>query len=66
MRSWKTSVFGAITAAGMGFSQSEDPTLKMIGQVLIVIGPILLGVFAKDSNVTGGKDAIPTDTKPAG
>jgi hypothetical protein len=54
MKSWKTTLFGGITAAGMGLAQCEDPILKTIGQILVVIGPVLLGIFAKDGNVTGG------------
>lgn len=54
MKSWKTTLFGAITAAGLGMSQSEEPIVKSIGQILAVIGPILMGLFSKDSNVTGG------------
>lgn len=55
MKNWKTTVFGGLTAAGLGLAQSDDPILKTIGQVLMVIGPVLLGIFAKDSNVTGGQ-----------
>lgn len=54
MKSWKTTLFGAITACGMGLSQTDDPILKTIGQILAILGPVLLGVFAKDSTVTGG------------
>jgi hypothetical protein len=54
MKSWKTTLFGGITAAGMGLAQTDDPILKTIGQILVVIGPVLLGIFAKDGNVTGG------------
>lgn len=54
MKSWKTTLFGGITAAGLGLSQADDPILKTIGQVLAVIGPVLMGLFAKDSSVTGG------------
>lgn len=57
MKSWKTTLFGGVTAAGLGLSQSEDPILKTIGQILAVIGPVLMGIFAKDSNVTGGSVA---------
>lgn len=53
-KSWLTTLFGAITAAGAGLIQTDDPTLKMIGQLLSVIGPIALGLVAKDSRVTGG------------
>lgn len=54
MKNWKTTLFGGLTAAGMGLTQSEDPTLKTLGQILVVVGPILMGIFAKDVNVTGG------------
>lgn len=54
MKSWKTTLFGAITACGMGLSQTDDPILKTIGQILSILGPVLMGFFAKDSAVTGG------------
>jgi hypothetical protein len=60
MKSWKTTLGGAITAIGAAFSQSDDATLKAIGQVLIVLGPVLIGIFAKDSNVHGGTVAQDT------
>ncbi|MGE0919428.1 hypothetical protein [Trichlorobacter lovleyi] len=54
MKSWKTTLFGAITACGMGLSQTDDAILKTIGQILAILGPVLMGFFAKDSTVTGG------------
>jgi len=54
MKNWKTTLFGAITAAGLGMTQSSEPIVQTIGQVLSVAGPILLGIFSKDANVTGG------------
>lgn len=54
MKSWKTTLFGAMTAAGIGMAQADDPTVKMIGQILAVLSPILLGFFSKDKDVTGG------------
>jgi hypothetical protein len=53
MKNWKTTVAGIVTAVGVGFTQSDDPTLQFIGKVLMVVGPIILGVAAKDLNVTG-------------
>lgn len=53
MKNWKTTLFGCLTAAGAGMSQ-QPGTIGAIGQVISIAGPILLGVFAKDSNVTGG------------
>ena len=54
MKSWKTTLFGAITACGMGLSQIDDPILKTIGQILAIVGPALMGIFTKDADVTGG------------
>lgn len=54
MKNWKTTLFGAITAAGLGMSQSSEAIVQTIGQILAVLGPILLGIFSKDANVTGG------------
>ncbi len=54
MKSWKTTLFGAITACGMGLSQTDDPILKTIGQILAIVGPALMGFFTKDADVTGG------------
>jgi hypothetical protein len=52
MRSWKTSLAGLLAGLGqilpmMGFSQD-------LGAAIGVIGLALLGLLAKDSNVTGG------------
>ena len=55
MKSWKTTVAGIVTAIGVGFSQSSDPTLQFIGKILLLIGPIIFGVVAKDFNVSGTK-----------
>ena len=53
-RNWKTSLGGALLAAGTGLTQVDDPLLSALGQVLVIAGSLLLGYFAKDSNVTGG------------
>ena len=53
MKNWKTTLFGCLTAAGAGMSQ-QPGTAGQIGQIISIIGPILLGIFAKDGNVTGG------------
>jgi drug/metabolite transporter (DMT)-like permease len=54
MVSWKTTLAGAISALGAYFVNLDDPIMKIVGQVLVVLGPVLMGLFAKDSNVTGG------------
>lgn len=53
MKNWKTTLFGGLIAAGAGLAQSDDAILKTIGQVLSIVGPVLLGLFAKDHNVSG-------------
>jgi hypothetical protein len=62
MKNWKTTVAGFITAVGVALSQSDDEILQLIGKALMVIGPIIFGVVAKDSNVTGG--SVPQATPP--
>ena len=52
-KSWKTTLAGFLTALGVTLSQNEDATLKLIGQVLSVVGPLILGWAAKDFNKTG-------------
>jgi hypothetical protein len=57
--SWKTTLFGALTALGV-YLQSQPGTFGIIGQVLSILGPVLLGVFCKDANVTGGTVVDPS------
>ena len=60
MTNWLPTVGGIITAAGIAMAKSDDPTVKMIGQILSILGPVLLGVAAKQFNVTGGTVIQPT------
>lgn len=53
MKNWKTTLFGAITAAGAGMA-TQPGTIGAIGQIISIVGPLLLGIYAKDGNVTGG------------
>jgi hypothetical protein len=57
--SWKTTLFGALTALG-AYLASLDGYYAMAGKVLMVAGPLLMGAFAKDSNVTGGTVVQPS------
>lgn len=54
MVSWKTSLGGIILALGGVFTQQTDHTIQLIGGVLSAVGALLLGLAAKDHNVTGG------------
>lgn len=52
MKNWKTTLFGAITALGTYLSTTDDAITKVAGQILVVLGPVLLGLFAKDATTT--------------
>ena len=60
MKSWKTSLSGLLMAIGAALVKSDDHTITIIGQILLIIGPLLLGLSAKDSNVHGGTVAQAT------
>lgn len=53
MKNWKTTLFGAIISVGAGMA-TQPGSVGTIGQVIGIVGPLLLGIVAKDSNVTGG------------
>ena len=48
MKDWKTTLSGLIGAIGAYFAASENPTLKMIGQILTAVGIGLLGYHSTD------------------
>ena len=52
MKSWKTTVAGAIAAVGTYLVANETGIAHVIGQILVGAGPFLLGLFARDNNVT--------------
>lgn len=54
MKSWKTTIGGVLSAAGVAMQASDNGTVKLIGAILGAVGLILLGGSAKDNNVTGG------------
>lgn len=54
MKSWKTTIGGIVTAAGVSMQASDNATVKLIGLILAGLGAIIIGGSAKDSNVTGG------------
>jgi hypothetical protein len=54
MKSWKTTLFGALGALGVYFSNQADPAwLSIVGQVLTAASTFGLGLVAKDAGVTG-------------
>lgn len=58
MKNWKTTIGGLMVSAGLAMQNSDDQIIRTVGGIFIVVGPIILGVSAKDKNVTGvGDDA---------
>ena len=59
MKSWKTTLFGAVTALGAYLQTIQDPSwLPMIGKGLVIAGPLLMGLFARDHNVSSEQQGI--------
>jgi hypothetical protein len=55
MKSWKTTLAGILVALGTSLTQSSDKTLQTIGAILTPVGSLLLGLSARDNNVTSEK-----------
>lgn len=53
MKNWKTTSSGLIAAIGAALVASDDANVKLIGEVVSVIGMVLLAFNAKDHDVTG-------------
>lgn len=52
MKSWKTTLAGAIAAVGAYLVANETGAAHTVGQVMVGLGPFLVGLFARDNNVT--------------
>lgn len=50
MSNFLTTLFGAISALGAFFSHNSNATLQTIGTIATVVGPLGLGVVAKDAS----------------
>lgn len=50
MKNWLTTLFGAVTAAGLFLSHSTNATVATIGNVVSVVGSLLLGGSSKDAS----------------
>lgn len=56
MKSWRTTLAGAIGALGAYLVTVNDPAwLQIVGQVCIGLGMLLLGTSARDNKVTSEK-----------
>lgn len=56
MKSWKTTLFGALAAVGTYLA--TQPGLEIVGQVLTGVATFLLGAFARDNNVTSEQAGV--------
>lgn len=57
MKSWKTTLAGAIGALGAYFT-TLDGSLHIVGQVLTAVGTFLVGLFARDNNVSSEQAGV--------
>lgn len=54
MKSWKTTLGGILTSAGLTLKTHGTTTAEYwLGEFCALAGPLLLGLGAKDFNVTG-------------
>lgn len=52
MKSWKTTTAGAVGALAVFLSNQDNATAKLIGHILQGVSVVLMGLFARDNNVT--------------
>lgn len=53
MKSWKTTLAGAVTALGTYFASVGDPEwMKHVGQLMAISGPFIGGLFSRDNDKT--------------
>lgn len=58
MKSWKTTLAGALGALGIYFATNSTGTLKVVGEILSGAGTFLLGMWARDNNVTSEQAGV--------
>jgi hypothetical protein len=64
MKSWKTSLGGALASLGYWASLQPDPWwLHRVGEPLTIIGLAFIGVYARDNNVPSA--AVPKAAEAA-
>lgn len=53
MKSWKTTLFGALGALGIYLKTQHDPSwLPVVGDAITAFSVFLMGAFARDNSVT--------------
>jgi len=59
MKSWKTTLGGAVIAIGSFLQTIEDPAwISVVGTTLIGVGGLLVGTAARDNGVTSEKAGV--------
>ena len=54
MKNWKTTIGGILLGIGTPMAATGEGIYKTIGVALATVGGLILGISAKDNNVTGG------------
>ena len=54
MKNWKTTVGGILLGIGTPLAAAGEGIYKTIGVALATAGGLIVGLAAKDNNVTGG------------
>lgn len=66
MKSWKTSACGLIGAAGVALAASDNPKLKLAGQIITALGIGGIGMVSRDNSVTSEQaGAVKDAPKPS-
>lgn len=66
VKSWKTTLAGAVAALGEYLSKpDQEPVVQTIGTIMVYAGLVMVGIFARDSNVSSeSAGAKPADQPP--
>lgn len=60
-KSWKTTAAGMLAAFGTWASKQHDPAwLPLLGDVVQMLGVFLLGLVARDKDVTSEGTKVPS------
>jgi len=63
-KSWKTTLFGILTAVGTYLSTVHDPAyVSTVGTIMVGLSSALLGIFARDNDVTSEEAGASTIVK---
>lgn len=62
MTNWMPTAAGFLAAFGLLLSQMDNPTVKLVGLILGAAGTAMLGLVAKQFNITGG--SVPQASPP--